>query len=468
MPRLFIALAALVALTALAPPASRAAQPPPNIIFILADDLGYGDLGCYGQKRIQTPRLDRMAAEGLRFTQFYAGSTVCAPSRCVLMQGLHTGHCRVRGNAGRQNPMAQSLRPEDITVAEVLKSAGYATGLFGKWGLGDSPDAEPGLPRRQGFDEFYGYLSQVHAHNYYPTFLWRNEEKVRLRNTVPNETPAGAGKSDNKLDYSHDLIADEALDFIRRHRDRPFFLFFTPTIPHANNEARAEGMEVPDLGPYANLDWPPGVRGHAAMISRLDRDVGRVLDLLRELGIAERTLVFFSSDNGPHKEGGFDPEFNDSNGPLRGIKRDLYEGGIRVPMIVWGPGRVPAGQVSDEPWWFADFLPTAAALAGVKPPDRLDGIDASPLLRGKSLRSRPPLYWEFHERGFKQAVLRHPWKAVRLAPGEPVELYHLGRDPGETRNLAEEFPARARRLARLMDRMRVDSPDWPIRAGSSP
>jgi arylsulfatase A-like enzyme len=332
----------------------------------------------------------------------------------------------------------------------------------------DSPDAEPGLPRRQGFDEFYGYLSQVHAHNYYPTFLWRNEEKVRLRNTVPNETPAGAGKSDNKLDYSHDLIADEALDFIRRHRDRPFFLFFTPTIPHANNEARAEGMEVPDLGPYANLDWPPGVRGHAAMISRLDRDVGRVLDLLRELGIAERTLVFFSSDNGPHKEGGFDPEFNDSNGPLRGIKRDLYEGGIRVPMIVWGPGRVPAGQVSDEPWWFADFLPTAAALAGVKPPDRLDGIDASPLLRGKSLRSRPPLYWEFHERGFKQAVLRHPWKAVRLAPGEPVELYHLGRDPGETRNLAEEFPARARRLARLMDRMRVDSPDWPIRAGSSP
>ncbi|MFN0068722.1 MAG: arylsulfatase [Limisphaerales bacterium] len=439
----------------------------PNLVFILADDLGWGDLGCYGQARIHTPRLDRMAAEGTRFTQFYAGSTVCAPSRSVLMQGLHTGHGRVRGNAGRQNPLAQSLRAEDITVARVLRDAGYITALVGKWGLGDAVTAEPGLPRRQGFDHFFGYLNQHHAHNYYPTFLWRNEEKVRLRNTVPNEDWAGGGKSDNKAEYSHDLIMAEALDFIRNHREQPFFLLLTPTVPHANNEARAEGMEVPDLGDYAGLDWPPGNRGHAAMITRLDRDVGRLLDLLAELDLDRNTIVFFTSDNGPHQEGGFDPHFNDSNGPLRGIKRDLYEGGIRVPMIVRGPGRVPAGRVSDAVWWAADFLPTAAELAGTKPPPGLDGMSVARLLAGgRAPRSRPPLYWEFHEGGFKQALRDGRWKAVRPVPGAALELYDLRTDISETNNLAAREPRIVARTGKMLAESRVDSPDWPVPAAA--
>jgi uncharacterized sulfatase len=443
--------------------AAGGASSPPNIIFILADDLGYGDLGCYGQTRIRTPRLDRMAAEGIRFTQCYAGSTVCAPSRSVLMQGLHTGHCRVRGNAGRRNPLAQALRPEDVTVANVLRRAGYVTGLIGKWGLGDVGGAEVGLPRRQGFDYFFGYLNQHHAHNYYPTFLWRNEERVPLRNTVPNEDWAGGGKSDNKLEYSHDLIAKEALDFIRRHQNDRFFLYFAVTLPHANNEARDEGMEVPDLGPYRDLDWPAPVKGHAAMLTRLDRDVGRLLDLLEELGLDERTVVFFSSDNGPHREGGNQPEFNDSNGPLRGTKRDLYEGGIRVPMIVRWPGTIPAGKVSDAIWWFPDFLPTAASLAGIEAPPGLDGIDVQRILFGRQLRRKhSALYWEFHERRFQQAVRSGRWKAIRLAPGNPVELYDLRADSAESRNLAGEHPRRAARLARWMDAMRHESPDWPV------
>jgi arylsulfatase A-like enzyme len=436
----------------------------PNLVFILADDLGWGDLGCQGQTRFATPHLDRMAAEGVRFTQAYAGSTVCAPSRAVLMTGRHTGRASVRGNAGRANPQAQALRAAEVSVARLLQDAGYRTGLFGKWGLGDFGGAETGLPWVQGFDEFFGYLNQRHAHNYYPSHLWRDDRRVPLRNVVPDEDADGAGEAAVKAEYAHDLIADEALTFIRRHRGRPFFLHFTPTIPHANNEARARGMEVPDLGPYADRDWPAPQRAHAAMIHRLDRDVGRLLDLLRELGLGRDTLVFFSSDNGPHREGGFNPEWSDSNGPLRGIKRDLYEGGIRVPMLVWGPGRVPAGRVSDAAWWFADFPPTAAALAGVRPPAGLDGVDVTPLLTGRGRPpARPPLYWEFHEGGFKQALREGHWKAVRLAADAPLELYDLNRDPGEAHNLAAARPDIAGRLARLMDEARTDSPDWPVK-----
>lgn len=443
-------------------PAVQAA-PRPNIIFILADDLGYGDLGCYGQQRIRTPRIDRLAAEGLRFTQAYAGSTVCAPSRCALMTGRHMGHARVRGNAGRANPLAQSLRVGDVTVAGMLQGAGYTTALIGKWGLGDVGGAEAGLPRRQGFDFFFGYLNQRHAHNYYPSFLWRNEERVRLRNTVPNEDPDGAGVSDNKIEYSADLIADEALAFIRRAQDRPFFLYFAPTIPHANNEAGPAGMEVPDLGWYRDRDWPPAQKAHAAMISRLDRDVGRILDLLRELGLDERTLVLFSSDNGPHREGGFDPAFNDSSGPLRGIKRDLYEGGIRVPFIARWPGRVPAGRVSGQVTAFWDFLPTVAELAGVANPPACDGISIAPTLLGRPPRRQHEfLYWEFFEGGFKQAIRAGDWKGIRLAPGRPLELYDLKTDLGETRDLAASRPEVVKRLDRLLARAREDSPDWPV------
>ncbi|MCC7376904.1 MAG: arylsulfatase [Verrucomicrobiales bacterium] len=444
-------------------PASPANPARPNLIVILADDLGYGDLGCYGQKRIRTPRLDRMATEGTRFTRYYAGATVCAPSRSVLMQGLHTGHCRVRGNAGRQNPLAQSLRPDDVTVAEVLKSAGYATGLVGKWGLGDTPGGEPGLPRSQGFDEFFGYLNQHHAHNYFPTFLWRNEQRIHLSNVVTNEDWAGGGRSSNKAQYSADLIADEALAFIERHQRHPFFLCFTPTLPHANNEAGRDGMEIPDLGDYRGLDWPPAAKGHAAMVTRLDRDVGRLLDRLAELGLDDRTLVIFTSDNGPHREGGNDPDFNDSNGPLRGIKRDLYDGGIRVPMIVRWPGHVPAGRVRDEIWWAADLLPTLAEFSGARTPSHLDGISVVRLLKGgRAPRRTAPLYWEFHEGGFKQAVLDGSWKAIRLGPAKPVQLYHLDTDPGEAHDQASSEPRRVTRLTSWMDRSRRDSADWPV------
>lgn len=464
-------LALVAGLVWLAPAAAAPAPSRPNLVLILADDLGYGDLGCYGQQRIRTPRLDRLAAEGMRFTQAYAGATVCAPSRCSLMTGRHQGHARVRGNAGRGNPLAQALRPEDVTVAKVLQDAGYATALVGKWGLGDEGAAECGLPRRHGFDFFFGYLNQHHAHNYYPTFLWRNEDRVPLRNTVPNLDTNGGGVSDNRLDYSPDLLADEALGFVRRARalDRPFFLCFTPTLPHANNEAGRAGMEIPDLGAYADRDWPPAQKAHAAMISRLDRDVGRLLDLLVELDLDARTLVLFTSDNGPHREGGNDPDFNDSNGPFRGIKRDLYEGGIRVPFIARWPGQVPAGRVSDQLTAFWDFLPTAAELAGVHPPLGGDGISLVPALRGQPpVRQHEFLYWEFFEGGFKQAIRAGDWKGVRLAPGKPLELYDLKSDPGETRDLAGREPQVVERLNRWLATARVESSDWPVKPPVKP
>ncbi len=439
-----------------------ATAPRPNIVFILADDLGYGDLGCYGQTHIRTPRLDRMAAEGLRFTRAYAGSTVCAPSRCSLMTGRHMGHARVRGNAGRANPLAQALRAEDRTVARLLQQAGYTTALIGKWGLGDVGAAESGLPRRQGFDYFFGYLNQRHAHNYHPTFLWRNEARVPLRNTVPNEDADGAGVSDNRAEYAPDLLTAEALAFIRRAQDRPFFLYFCPIIPHANNEAGPAGMEVPDLGEYRDRDWPPAQKAHAAMVTRLDRDVGRILDLLRELGLEERTLVIFSSDNGPHREGGFDPARTGSSGPLRGIKRDLYEGGIRVPLIARWPGHVPAGAVTEQVIAFWDFFPTAAELAGVEAGPG-DGLSFMPTLLGQPQEKQHEyLYWEFFEGGFKQAILAGTWKGVRGGPGRPWELYDLASDPAETRDLAAVHPEIVARLEQLARTARANSPDWPV------
>lgn len=448
---------------ALALPAWGAGLPAkPNIIFILGDDLGYGDIGCYGLQNIRTPNVDRLATEGLRFTQGYAGSTVCAPSRCVLMTGLHTGHCRVRGNGGA-TPISQSLRPGDVTVARVLKDAGYTTALIGKWGLGDVGPAEIGQPRRQGFDYFYGYLNQTHAHNYYPEFLWRNEDKVPLRNVVPDAKTNGAGVATARVDYSADLIADEALAFIRRAKDQPFFLYYATTLPHANNEAKNKGMEVPDLGDYVARDWPEPVKGHAAMVGRLDRDVGRILALLKELGLDEKTIVIFTSDNGPHKEGGNDPEFNRSSGPLRGIKRAMYEGGIRVPFIVRWPGVIKPGAVSEEIVWFPDFLPTAAALAKVKAPAGLDGVNLLPHLRNqaKKVRRSAPLYWEFFEGGFKQALREGDWKLVNLGGGK-LELYNLRQDLGETNNVAAQNPKILKQLQTKMAAARVDTPDWPI------
>jgi uncharacterized sulfatase len=443
---------------AVAPAAETPRSRPPNILFILADDLGYGDLGCYGQPKVRTPNLDRLAAEGIRFTDAYAGSTVCAPSRCSLMTGLHTGRCLVRGNA------RLPLRPEDVTVAEVLKGAGYATGLAGKWGLGEAGSS--GVPTRQGFDVFFGYLNQHHAHNYWPTFLWRNEERVALQNVVSKEDVQGGGVASTRAQYSHDLVTEEALAFIERQVRQPWFLYLAWTIPHANNEAGREGMEVPDQGPYAAEPWPEQEKNKAAMITRMDRDVGRVLEKIKALGLDADTIVFFTSDNGPHKEGGADPAFFRSSGPLRGIKRDLYEGGIRVPMIVRWPGHIKPGSVSDYPWAFWDFLPTAADLAGAAAPKDLDGVSVLPVLLGRPGPERECLYWEFYEQGGTQAVRRGRWKAVRKGiadSGAPMELYDLPTDLGETKDVAAAHPDLVREMAALMRKAHTPSPHWAVR-----
>lgn len=428
----------------------------PNVVFILADDLGYGDLGCYGQKNIRTPRLDRMAAEGMRFTQYYAGSTVCAPSRCVLMTGLHTGHCYIRGNR-RDN-----LRPDDVTVAEIFKQGGYATGHVGKWGLGHEDST--GLPTRQGFDEFFGYLSQVHAHNYYPTFLWRDEKRIQLANVVPKETKEGAGAASVRKEYSGDLFADEAIRYVERNRDRPFFLYYAPTIPHANNEAGKDGMEVPELGDYRDRDWPQPVKGHAAMITRMDRDIGRLLDRIKELGLDENTIVFFSSDNGPHREGGYDPDANDSNGPLRGIKRSMHDGGIRVPFFVRWPARIKPGGVSDFIGYFADFLPTAADLAGVATPEKTDGLSIFPTLAGRDAdqKRHDYLYWEFYEQRGGRAVRMGPWKGVRPTWHAPIQLYDMTRDISEERNVASEHADVVAKIDAAMREAHVAATEWKI------
>ena len=436
---------------------TRAAEEPPatplrrkpNIIFILADDLGYGDLGCYGQKKIRTPNLDRLAAEGIRFTQAYSGSTVCAPSRCCLMTGLHTGHAHIRGNA------LVPLRPEDKTVAEVLKEAGYATGLVGKWGLGE-PDTA-GIPNKKGFDCFYGYLNQAHAHNYYPDYLWKNTEKVRLGNEVEK------GVAVRRAEYSADLFTKEALAFVEEHRREPFFLYLAYTIPHANNEAGKQGMEVPGDEPYTGESWPQNEKNFAAMVTRMDTDVGRLLEKLQELAIDRDTVVLFTSDNGPHKEGGHDPTFFASSGPVRGTKRNLTDGGIRVPMIVRWAGRIPAGTVSDQVWAFWDFLPTAAEIAGAPGSDGIDGISMLPCFLGRPQKSHEYLYWEFFEGGFQQAVRLGDWKGIRKGLDGKLVLYNLKTDLDETDDVADANPDVVKQIEAILKSARTDSAAFPIR-----
>jgi arylsulfatase A-like enzyme len=437
----------------------------PNIIYILADDLGYGDLGCYGQKRIQTPNIDQMAREGIRFTDHYSGSTVCAPSRSSLMTGMHTGHTYVRGNY-KIEPMGQIPIPDETkTVAEYLKQAGYTTALIGKWGLG-GPDSE-GIPRKQGFDYFYGYLCQRHAHNYYPEFLFRNEERIKLEgNRVANPRPDGEGVSIDRAQYSHDLFAKESLQFIEHNKNKPFFLYLALTIPHANNRGGDNGMdigmEVPDLGIYADKDWPFAEKGKAAMITRMDKDIGRLLQNLRDLGIEKNTLVIFTSDNGPHREGGAQPEFSNSSGPLRGIKRDLYEGGIRVPMIAWWPGTIKENTTSNHVSAFWDFLPTTCELANINVPTDIDGISFLPTLLGKSQPEHEFLYWEFHERGFKRAVRMGKYKIVQVGIGSPFEVYDLENDLGEKKDIADQHPELISKVKKLLKNVRTESEIWKI------
>lgn len=449
----------------------------PNIVLILADDLGYGDLGCYGQRLIQTPNIDRLAVEGMRFTHFYAGASVCAPSRCVLMTGKHGGRSRVRGNAPVEQRLKQSLRPEDVTVAATLRQAGYATALVGKWGLGDSD--MPGHPLLHGFDQSFGYLDQVHAHMYYPEWLWRGREKLALPNRV-RPVPVGtngnwgtSGITEKAVTYSPKLMLDESLAFIERNKTRPFFLYFATTIPHANNEAAKElgnGAEVPDLGAYKDKPWPEPEKGYAAMISYLDAQVGAILDRLKALGLDENTLVIFSSDNGPEKKEftGYDTAFFKSAGPYRGFKRDHTDGGIRVPFIARWPGKIKAGGVSGHVGYFGDFFATAAELSGSKTPAGLDSISLMPTLLGKASEQRQHdfLYWEYlgGSVSSSQAVLMDGrWKAIRTGSRmAPLELYDLREDIGETNNVAASHPDIVTKLEAYLGTVREDSPDWSL------
>ena len=418
----------------------------PNIIFIMADDLGYGDVGAYGQKVIKTPNIDRLAAEGIRFTDHYAGHASCRPSRLALWTGRHTGHTAISSNAG------YVLQPDDVTVADLLRDAGYATGGVGKWTLGGRRSS--GHPKLQGFDFWMGYLDQWEAHNYYPSHLWRNRDKVLLEgNVLMEDARAHQRVSSVRLTYSHDVMTEEALGFVRRHKDRPFLLHLHWTLPHANNERGellGDGLEVPDYGSYEDRGWPLPEKGYAAMIERLDRDVGRIVNLLQELEIDQRTLVIFTSDNGPHDDGGHDHEFFDSNGPLRGYKSSLHEGGIRVPMIARWPGRIAPGTTSDHVSAFWDFLPTACEIVGISAPEEIDGVSYAPTLLGEEQEQHEYLFWRIRRKidetrvRKEDAVRAGRWK-YRRARGVR-RLYDLSVDVGEQDDVAADYPEVVERL----------------------
>ncbi|WP_281615234.1 arylsulfatase [Flammeovirga sp. SubArs3] len=439
----------------------------PNIVYILADDLGYGDLGCYGQEKIETPNIDLLAKNGMLFRNHYAGSSVCAPSRSTFLTGLHTGNTAIRGNKPTkkftegQVPLPQ----ESITIAELLKEKGYITGAFGKWGLG-YPGSE-GDPNNQGFDEFYGYNCQKEAHRYYPKHLWHNDKKVLLEGNDFN----------NKVTYSGDLIHQKALEFIDNHKSATFFLYYPNLVPHAelllpegdllqkyrakfgneeafiNNKKGADyGSDKFNIARYASQPEPKAT--YAAMISLLDQQVGEVIAKLEEHDLLENTIVIFTSDNGPHTEGGAAPDFFNSNGGLRGVKRDLYEGGIKVPMIVRWDGVVPKASVSDHVSAFWDMMPTFSEIADLNFNHQIDGISIVPTLKGEKQSNHQHLYWEFHEKGGRQAIRQGHWKLVKLkafsATDSIIELYNLDTDPYERNNLSEEYPAKVNELLLIM------------------
>lgn len=441
--------------------------PPPNIIYILADDLGYGDLGCYGQKLIKTPHIDRMAQEGMLFTQHYAGCTVSAPSRGALMTGLHTGHAHIRGNKEIAPEGQEPLTKDVLTLGRMLQAAGYATGLFGKWGLG-YPGSES-TPNKLGFDRFYGYNCQRMAHSYYPDHLWSNENKVMLPENSNRECGA----------YSQQLIHNEALNFIRANKNKPFFAMLTYTLPHAELNLphdsiylqysnRFEETAYDGKSGYYPVDKPRA--SFAAMVSRLDCYVGEVLAELKRLNIDDNTLIIFTSDNGPHKEGGADPDFFKSYGPLKGLKRDVYEGGIRVPFIARYQGKIGAGQRSNHVSAFWDMMPTFAELANVTIAESVqtDGISMLPTLLNEGKQEEHPyLYWEFHELGGRVAVRQGTWKAVMLQARkgidqQPIELYDLSNDIHEDNNLAEQYPQKVEEMREIMKAAHVESTIFPF------
>ncbi len=460
----------------------------PNIVLIVADDLGYREVGCFGQKKIKTPNLDRLATEGMKLTQHYSGNAVCAPSRCVLMTGKHPGHAYIRTNKSTPPEGQEPIPASEITIAELLKDQGYVTGAFGKWGLG-GPDSE-GQPLKQGVDRFFGYNCQSHAHSHYPSYLWSDDKRIKLNNNPPIPGHVGLDKgadpndprSYDKFkgeDYAPERINRQALQFIRDNKDRPFFLYYPTIIPHV-------ALHIPDedLKPYLNMGWndPPFTRAngrgytphftpraaYAAMISRMDEHVGRVLRLLEELKLADDTIVIFSSDNGTtHLEQEVDFEFFDSVGELRGLKGSLYEGGVRVPTIVRWPGRVPAGATSEYISGFEDWMPTILDLVGAKNavPKNIDGISLAKALLGKTQKPRPFLYREFPSYGGQQSVRAGDWKGIRqnMTRGNlEIELYNLAQDPGEKNNVAKEHPEIVKKLAKIMEQEHTPSQLFPL------
>lgn len=431
---------------------------PMNVIYILADDLGYGDLGCYGQTKIHTPNIDKMAKEGMLFTQHYAGCTVSAPSRCSLMTGLHTGHSQIRGNKEIKPEGQQPMTADTYTLGKLMKSAGYATGIFGKWGLGYPGSTS--VPSTMGFDEFFGYNCQRQAHSYYPDHLWHNNDTVFLHEN----------DNEGRQIYSQDLIHEQALKFIRDNKDKPFYAMLTYTLPHAELNLPHDSIyrmyenafeEVPYDGKMGYHPSEKPYASFAAMVTRLDKYVGDVMAELKELGLDKNTIVIFTSDNGPHREGGANPDYFKSYGPLKGVKRDVYEGGIRVPMVAWCPDKIKAGVKNDHVSAFWDVMPTLAELTGVALPETGDGISFLPTLFSKDgQKQHEYLYWEFHELNGREALRSGNWKLIRQPiVGETIlELYDLSSDIHEDNNLAQQNPEKVKELEILMDGARTESP----------
>lgn len=431
---------------------------PVNVIYILADDLGYGDIGCYGQQKIKTPNIDRMAQEGMLFTQHYAGCTVSAPSRCSLMTGLHTGHSQIRGNKEIKPEGQQPMTEDTYTLGKLMKSAGYTTGIFGKWGLGYPGSTS--VPANMGFDEFFGYNCQRQAHSYYPDHLWHNNDTVFLHEN----------DNEGRKIYSQDLIHEQALKFIRDNKDKPFYAMLTYTLPHAELNLPHDSIyqmyenafeEVPYDGKMGYHPSEKPYASFAAMVTRLDKYVGDVMAELKELGLDKNTIVIFTSDNGPHREGGANPDYFRSYGPLKGVKRDVYEGGIRVPMVAWGPENIKAGVKSEHISAFWDVMPTLAELTGVTLPEASDGISFLPTLLSKGKQKQHDyLYWEFHELNGREALRSGNWKLIRQpVVGETIlELYDLSSDIHEDNNLAQQNPEKVKELEGLMDGARTESP----------
>ncbi len=438
----------------------------PNVIYIMVDDLGLGDLGCYGQRQIKTPAIDRLAENGVRFTQHYSGSTVSAPSRCSLMTGKHTGNAYIRGNISRTYQETETydlpLNADETTVADIFKKKAYQTACIGKWGMG-GPESE-GHPNKHGFDYFFGYLGQLNAHRYYPAFLWENDRRITLKEEV----------------YTPYLLLEKTLSFIEKNKEQPFFIYLTPTLPHADLLIPDEEKK-PFSGRFAEK---PFTHGHyasqpepratyAAMVTRIDKDIAAIVAYLEENGLLDNTLIVFTSDNGVHAEGGHDPHFFDSNGPFRGIKRDLYEGGIRTPFIVQWPAKIEKGKVSYHVSAFWDFLPTVCDLLGEPVPTASNGISYLPALTGKGEQKKHDyLYWEFHEEGGKQAILKDQWKLIRLQVNNPdktsMELYKLSSDPAELMNVSAQYPEKVKALATLLDDAHKPSKLFPFKSEVNP